>query len=53
MFQEKENKNNLLTQIICDSQGCRKVDLFGRPVKSTNDTLKLFEKDNSLKIKKL
>lgn len=39
MIKEEQNKNNLLIQMICDSQGCCEVDLFGRPIKSELETL--------------
>ena len=39
MFKEERNKNFPIIQMICDSQGCRKVDLFGNPVKSELKTL--------------
>lgn len=30
-LKEEQNKNFPPIQMICDSQGCREVDLFGRP----------------------
>ena len=38
-LKEEQNKNFLLTQMICDSQGCREVDLFGRSIENEIETL--------------
>lgn len=39
MFKEERNKNFPPIQMICDSQGCREVDLFGRSIKKELETL--------------
>lgn len=49
MFQEKENKNNLLIQMICDSKGCREVDLLNRPIEPINSELKTLMSPEQLK----
>lgn len=39
MFKEERNKNFQPIQMICDSQGCRELDLFGKPIKNELKTL--------------
>lgn len=38
-----------LSQMICDSQGCREVDLFGRPIVPTNGELETLMSPEQLK----
>lgn len=39
-LKEEQNKNFPPIQMICDSQGCREVDLFGRPITPVNEEIR-------------